>query len=65
MLILSYTPVVRTLSVNYTSIYENFELNFFKNTKFVGEIFGNCLNVLLRTNFWLLLQDYSELILLH
>ena len=37
-------------SVNHTSIYENTELNFFKNIEFLGEICNNWLNVLLRIN---------------
>ena len=33
--------------VNHTSIYENSELNVFKNVKFVGEISSNWQNDLL------------------
>ena len=33
-------------SVNHNSIYENFKLNFFKNIKLLGEIFGNWPNKL-------------------
>ena len=37
-------------SVNQTSIYENSELNFFKNTKFLGEISNNWPNDFLAAN---------------
>ena len=38
------------LSVSHTSIYENSELNVFKNTKFLDEISNNWPNDLLGTN---------------
>ena len=37
-------------SVNNTLIYENFELNVFKNIKFLDKISNNWLNDLLGTN---------------
>ena len=37
-------------SVNYTSIYENSDVNFFKKIKLFGELSSNCLNNLLRIN---------------
>ena len=39
-------------SVNHTSIYENSELNYFKNTNFFGEISSNWPNGLLGTNVY-------------
>ena len=39
-------------SVNLTSIYENSELNVFKNIKFLGEILNNWPNDLLETNVY-------------
>ena len=39
-------------SVNHTSIYENSELNYFKNIKFFGEISSNWPNGLLGTSVY-------------
>ena len=46
-------------SVNYTSIYENFELKVFGNIKFLGEIFNNRPNDLLGTNVYKILESCS------
>ena len=44
-------------SVNHTSMYENSELKFFKNIKFLGEISNNWSNHLLGTNVCKTLQS--------
>ena len=45
-------------SVKGTWIYENSELNVFKNIKFCGEISNNWLNELLGTNVYKTLESY-------
>ena len=45
-------------SINDTSIYENSELNIFKNIKFFGEIFSNWSNDLLGTKVYKTLESY-------
>ena len=42
--------------VNYTLIYENSELNVFKNIKFLGQISNNWPNDLLETNVYKTLE---------
>ena len=42
--------------VKETSIYENYELKVFKNTKFLGEISNNWPNNLLGTNVFKTLE---------
>ena len=37
VILFSISGSLEFLSVNYTSIYENFELKVFKNIKFLGE----------------------------
>ena len=44
-------------SINQTSINENFELNVFKNIKFLGEISNNWPKTLLRTNLYKSLES--------
>ena len=44
-------------SVNHTSIYENSELNIFKNIKFVREISKKWPNDLLETNVYKTLES--------
>ena len=43
-------------SVSHTAIYENPELNFFKNIQFLGEISKNWANDLLATNVYKTLE---------
>ena len=50
MFILSY------ISVNHTSIYENFESKVFKNIKFLGELSNNWPNYLVGTNVYKTLE---------
>ena len=45
-------------SVNYASIYENFELKISKNIKYLGEIFSNWPNELLETNVYKTLESW-------
>ena len=44
-------------SVNHTSKYENSELKVFKNMKFLGKIFNDWPNELLRTNVYKTLES--------
>ena len=46
----SISSDLRFWSVNHTSIYENSELNVFKNMKSLGEISNNWPNYLLAIN---------------
>ena len=43
--------------VNHTSIYENSELNVYKNIKFLGEISSNWPNYLLETHVYKTLES--------
>ena len=43
--------------INLTSIYDNSELNAFKNIKFLREIFSNSPNSLLGTNVYKSLES--------
>ena len=53
----SISSDLRFWSVNHTSIYENFELNVFKNMKSLGEISNNWLNYLLGINVYKTLES--------
>ena len=52
-ILLSISRWLEFWSGNYTSIYENFESNVFKNIKLLGEISNNWPNDLLGTNVFL------------
>ena len=48
------------LSVNHISVYENSELNVFKNIKILSEISNNWPNDLLRTNVYEIVEHFQH-----